>query len=222
MVAFLLYTKIAGLDEIIKLWDLRNTSSPIASYHGHVPGNIGKRRLKRIHRPTFFNAAAATASSSSIESFILSGGEGSHAISMFYYKVPGGGEWIDIEEPMNIPQAMHDVPIQFGVRVKKEWQTYHHFSVRTTKLAGGPALPIPTKVPTISPTETRTLIITGTNYQESVCPTTLDRSSVNGNLYEVRGVGGGGAMSGLSISPWNNLWFVGTDMGTLFKSTDAG
>ena len=29
-------------------------------------------------------------------------------------------------------------------------------------------------------------------------------------------------MSGLSLSPWNNLWFVGTDMGTLFRSTDAG
>jgi hypothetical protein len=66
----------AGLDEIIKLWDLRNTSSPIASFHGHVPGS-GKR-LKRIHRPTF-----SPASSSSSSSFILSGGEGSHAISMF-------------------------------------------------------------------------------------------------------------------------------------------
>ncbi len=36
------------------------------------------------------------------------------------------------------------------------------------------------------------------------------------------GVGGGGAMSGVSISPYSNLWFVGTDMGTLFKSTDLG
>lgn len=40
--------------------------------------------------------------------------------------------------------------------------------------------------------------------------------------YEPRGVGGGGAMSGLSFSPYNSLWFVGTDMGTLFKSTDDG
>jgi hypothetical protein len=29
-------------------------------------------------------------------------------------------------------------------------------------------------------------------------------------------------MSGLSISPWNDLWFVGTDMGTLFRSTNSG
>ncbi len=40
--------------------------------------------------------------------------------------------------------------------------------------------------------------------------------------YVPLGVGGGGAMSGVSISPYANLWFVGTDMGTLFKSTDLG
>ena len=40
--------------------------------------------------------------------------------------------------------------------------------------------------------------------------------------YSPRGVGGGGAMSGVSISPYTSLWFVGTDMGTLFKSTDNG
>ncbi len=40
--------------------------------------------------------------------------------------------------------------------------------------------------------------------------------------YKPLGVGGGGAMSGVSISPYNNLWFIGTDMGTLFKSTDLG
>ena len=43
-----------------------------------MPGN-GKR-LKRIHRPTFFNDVS---SKSPGQSFILSGGEGSHSISMF-------------------------------------------------------------------------------------------------------------------------------------------
>lgn len=42
------------------------------------------------------------------------------------------------------------------------------------------------------------------------------------SAYKPLGVGGGGAMSGVSISPYTNLWFVGTDMGTLFKSTDLG
>lgn len=60
----------AGLDDVIKLWDLRNTGKPTMSFHGHVP--MSGRKLKRIHRPTFFS-----------ESFILSGGENSHAISMF-------------------------------------------------------------------------------------------------------------------------------------------
>ena len=85
--------KTAGLDEIIKLWDLRNTSSPLASYHGHVPGN-GNRKLKRIHRPTFLSSAGVSFSSAVEESsFILSGGEGSHAISMFQlgHQVAGGG-----------------------------------------------------------------------------------------------------------------------------------
>ena len=75
---FHVYHIKAGLDEVIKLWDLRNVSNPFASYHGHVPGN-GKR-LKRIHRPTFFNNVS---SKSSGQSFILTGGECSHSISMF-------------------------------------------------------------------------------------------------------------------------------------------
>lgn len=40
--------------------------------------------------------------------------------------------------------------------------------------------------------------------------------------YTPWGVGGGGAMSGVSISPYARLWFVGTDMGTLFRSLDEG
>ena len=71
----------AGLDEMIKLWDLRNTTSPIVTYHGHVPVGAG-RKLKRIHRPTFLNT-------SSSDSFILSGGENSHAISLFQLKNRG-------------------------------------------------------------------------------------------------------------------------------------
>lgn len=63
----------AGLDDIIKLWDLRNTREAVSSFHGHVP--TSGRKLKRIHRPTFFNVGS--------DSFILSGGENSHAISMF-------------------------------------------------------------------------------------------------------------------------------------------
>jgi WD40 repeat protein len=63
----------AGLDDVIKLWDLRNTREPVVSFHGHVPAS--GRKLKRIHRPTFFNVGS--------DSFILSGGENSHAISMF-------------------------------------------------------------------------------------------------------------------------------------------
>ena len=72
------------MDECIKLWDLRNIKSPIASYHGHVPG---RKKLKRIHRPTFLLSTTSTSpiplTVSLSDSFILSGGEGSNAISMF-------------------------------------------------------------------------------------------------------------------------------------------
>lgn len=40
--------------------------------------------------------------------------------------------------------------------------------------------------------------------------------------YSPRGVGGGGAFSGLSMSPDSKLMFVGTDMGTVFRSVDQG
>lgn len=50
-------------------------------------------------------------------------------------------------------------------------------------------------------------------------PTTLDPSL---RKYTPMGVGGGGAMSGFAINPYSNLWLVGTDMGTLFRSTDFG
>jgi photosystem II stability/assembly factor-like uncharacterized protein len=42
------------------------------------------------------------------------------------------------------------------------------------------------------------------------------------NSYHPLGVGGGGAMSGVALSPYSNLWFVGTDMGTLFRSINKG
>ena len=166
-----------------------------------------------------------------------------------YYKVPGSDAWVHEGQAMDIPEALQDVPVQFGFRVKKGWRMYHQFSVQAFQQAGGSPLSIATRPPTTSPTETRTWIVQETNYKEPVCPTTLDRSSVSGYEYEVRGVGGGGAMSGLSLSPWDDLWyvhdqcypflsvvlfvcwhvnsssfnrFVGTDMGTLFRSTDSG
>ena len=39
---------------------------------------------------------------------------------------------------------------------------------------------------------------------------------------QMLGAGGGGAMSGFSSSPYNDLWFVGTDMGILFRSENRG
>ena len=57
---------------------------------------------------------------------------------------------------------------------------------------------IPTKAPTSAPTETKTWIKPETEYKPPSCPSKFDRSSQG--MYEMRGIGGGGAMSGLSIS----------------------
>lgn len=51
-------------------------------------------------------------------------------------------------------------------------------------------------------------------------PITIPSQSMN--TYLPLGVGGGGAMSGIALSPYSDLWFVGTDMGTLFRSMDKG
>jgi len=51
---------------------------------------------------------------------------------------------------------------------------------------------------------------------------TVELPNINERKYTPLGVGGGGAMSGFAISPYANLWLVGTDMGTLFRSTDYG
>ena len=40
--------------------------------------------------------------------------------------------------------------------------------------------------------------------------------------FQPRGIGGGGAMSSFSMSPYSDTWFVGTDMGTLFRSINRG
>jgi hypothetical protein len=75
----------AGLDKTIKLWDLRKASQPIASFQGHAPSNLS--RCKRIHRPAFYRTTAPHSRGNKNDkhssSFVLTGGEQSHSLSMF-------------------------------------------------------------------------------------------------------------------------------------------
>lgn len=103
---------LAGLDEMIKLWDLRNTTSPIVTYHGHVSGGAG-RKLKRIHRPTLF------LSTSSSDSFILSGGENSHAISLFQLRNRGLHDSCSILKPVF---SRGKLPLDVGRLMEIMWQ----------------------------------------------------------------------------------------------------
>ncbi len=60
-----------------------------------------------------------------------------------------------------------------------------------------------------------------TIFEDQIINNSINRS-MNKSFFPL-GIGGGGAMSGFSMSPYQqNLWFVGTDMGTLFRSTDQG
>lgn len=68
----------AGLDSVIQAWDLRflKQHQPLCEYYGHIP--LSTRRCKRINHPAFYRPFEQNS-----QRFLLSGGEGSHALSMF-------------------------------------------------------------------------------------------------------------------------------------------
>ena len=70
----------AGLDDQIKVFDIRSPNKPLVTYKGHTP-IISKH--KRIHRPIYYNPCNRPAGNPNDRLFVLSGGENSHALSMF-------------------------------------------------------------------------------------------------------------------------------------------
>jgi len=68
----------AGLDDQVKVFDIRSLDRPLLSYFGHVPSNLAK--YKRIHHPVFYNPCKTSVSA---DQFVLSGGENSRSLSMF-------------------------------------------------------------------------------------------------------------------------------------------
>jgi WD40 repeat protein len=77
----------AGLDTVISSWDMRylKEQSPVCEYHGHVP--VTTTRCKRIHQPIFYNPSFSMSRTGTKQRFILTGGEGSHALSMFQHSM---------------------------------------------------------------------------------------------------------------------------------------
>lgn len=102
--------------------------------------------------------------------------------------------------------------------------TYVHadeFSLTEKYVAPAPLpepTPEPTPIPTPVPTPTPTPVPEPT---PEPTPTPTPAPTPTGS-YIPLGIGGGGAMSAVSMSPYADLWFVGTDMGTLFRSVDKG
>mmetsp|Transcript_5771 Transcript_5771/g.8366 ORF Transcript_5771/g.8366 Transcript_5771/m.8366 type:complete len:517 (+) Transcript_5771:1845-3395(+) len=86
----------AGLDSTIHTWDLRHLSKPILSYTDHMVSLAAPRRPKSIHRPAMYtpyttttnitfqkNPSDGTTTLPKSKGYILSGGEGTHAFTMF-------------------------------------------------------------------------------------------------------------------------------------------
>ena len=74
----------AGMDSSIFLWDIRYSKEPKWTFQGHVPTFHGK--LNRIHHPTFYQPSTMTGSKNPTNSYILTGGQGSHSLTMFEYE----------------------------------------------------------------------------------------------------------------------------------------
>ena len=72
------------MDSSIYLWDIRYLKEPKWSFQGHVPTFHGK--LNRIHHPTFYQPSTMTGSKNPKNSYILTGGQGSHSLTMFHYE----------------------------------------------------------------------------------------------------------------------------------------
>ena len=68
-----------------------------------------------------------------------------------YYKVPDG-DWVEIGQPTPLAQEIHNVPLHFGCRVKKEWKTNHQFTLTATKMSA-PSTPATDAPSTLSPSK---------------------------------------------------------------------
>ena len=53
-----------------------------------------------------------------------------------FYKDSLATGWTQIGPALNLAADLQDVPIKFGVRIKKEWKTFHEFDVKVLKIAG--------------------------------------------------------------------------------------
>ena len=86
----------AGLDPIVKVWDQRNLSEPVACLQGHVPTSTS--RCKRIHRPVFFDPCFQTPTDAKqltgprVCPFLLTGGQGSSSVSVYKLGVKNNEE----------------------------------------------------------------------------------------------------------------------------------
>lgn len=81
-------------------------------------------------------------------------------ISAFYKDSLATG-WTQIGPALNLAADLQDVPIKFGVRIKKEWKTLHEFDVKVLKIAGEEAAEAATDTTTVSTVATNARALAG-------------------------------------------------------------
>ena len=62
----------------------------------------------------------------------------------------------------------------------------------------------------------------GASNDEPLCEVTAAEDPMYPNGFIPKGVGGGGPLSSFSMSPYTDLWLVGTKAGTVYRSTNRG
>jgi WD40 repeat protein len=87
----------AGLDDALRLWDLRSPGKPLRVFRGHVPagvgGTAGGKKLKAITRPRFvtaFNGSGSGGGSGSTTSSNLIAVQGEHTTKLTLYDARSG------------------------------------------------------------------------------------------------------------------------------------
>ena len=132
-------------------------------------------------------------------------------------RIDGGtGDW----QPLGSVAGVADGAVKVGIRIERNYNLAYYVDVASLHCEGDsqiypnhppsppePQAPPPHQPPPPSPAPP---------------PCWGPPSLIRNQSWTPMGVGGGGAQSSFSMSPLSDLWFVGTDMGMLYRSEDRG
>ena len=123
-------------------------------------------------------------------------------------------------QPVGNVSGVATGPIKAGIRIDKNYNPRYYIDLANLHCEGDsqiypnhpPSPPEPQRPPPHQPPPP----------SPAPPPCIGPASRIRNQSWVPMGVGGGGAQSSFSMSPLSNLWFVGTDMGMLYRSEDRG